>query len=102
LSDLKLDEMKIFGKTNKSWIVNTDFFNDYNFKNKKLKPAYFNTADVKVPYEASRLQYLQKQNISSMFTKEVKLDDSLLILIFRNSHLYIGIVLWMLQLELLI
>ena len=34
LSDLKLDEMKIFGKTNKSWIVNTDFFNDYNFKNK--------------------------------------------------------------------
>ena len=78
LSDLKLDEMKIFGKTNKSWIVNTDFFNDYNFKNKKLKPAYFNTADVKVPYEASRLQYLQKQNISSMFTKEVKLDDSLL------------------------
>ena len=77
LSDLKLDEMKIFGKTNKSWILNTDFFNDYNFKNKKLKPAYFNTADVKVPYEASRLQYLQKQNISSMFTKEVKLDDSL-------------------------
>ena len=78
LSDLKLDEMKIFGKTNKNWIVNTDFFNDYNFKNKKLKPAYFNTADVKVPYEASRLQYLQKQNISSMLTKEVKLDDSLL------------------------
>ena len=77
LSDLKLDEMKIFGKTNKSWIVNTDFFNEYSFKNKKLKPAYFNTADVKVPYEASRLQYLQKQNISSMFTKEVKLDDSL-------------------------
>ena len=78
LSDLKLDEMKIFGKTNNNWIVNTDFFNGYNFKNKKLKPAYFNTADVKVPYEASRLQYLQKQNISSMFTKEVKLDDSLL------------------------
>jgi hypothetical protein len=77
LTDLKLDEMKIFGKVNKSWILNTDFFNDYNFKNKKLKPAYFNTADVKVPYEASRLQYLQKQNISSMFTKEVKLDDSL-------------------------
>jgi hypothetical protein len=78
LSDLKLDEMKIFGKTIKSWIVNKDFFNDYNFKNKKLRPAYFNTADVKVPYEVSRLQYLQKQNISSMFTKEVKLDDSLL------------------------
>ena len=77
LTDLKLDEMKIFGKVNKSWIVNTDFFNDYNFKNKKLKPAYFNIADVKVPYEASRLQYLQKQNFSSIFTKEVKLDDSL-------------------------
>ena len=28
----------------------------------KLKPAFFNIADVKVPYEASRLQYLQKAN----------------------------------------
>ena len=33
---------------------------NFDFSNKKLKPAFFNKADVKVPYEASRLQYLQK------------------------------------------
>ena len=30
-----------------------------NLIQKKLKPAYFNKADVKVPYEKSRFQFLQ-------------------------------------------
>ena len=62
--DLNLIDMKIFGESvNNNWIVGTDFFKSYDFSNKKLKPAFFNIADVKVPYEASRLQHLQKQNL---------------------------------------
>ena len=64
--DLNLIDMKIFGESvNNSWIVGTDFFKGYDFSNRKLKPAFFNIADVKVPYEASRLQHLQKQNLIS-------------------------------------
>ena len=36
-----------------------DDFCDFKFDSKKLKPAYFNKADVKVPYEKSRFQFLQ-------------------------------------------
>jgi len=39
-----------------------DIFNSFEFKGKKYKPAYFNIADVKVPYETSRLQGLQIEN----------------------------------------
>ena len=52
--------LKIFGKTTNNYILSKDIFSEFDFTNKKLKPAYFNIADVKVPYEASRLQYLQK------------------------------------------
>ena len=55
-------EVKIFGKPTNQYIISKDIFSDYDFKNKRLKPAFFNCADVKVPYEASRLQYLQKAN----------------------------------------
>ena len=78
VSDLNLTDMKIFGNSYKSWIMEHDFFTKYTFNNKKLKPAYFNVADVKVPYEASRLQHLQKQNISVFFNKANKTDNSLL------------------------
>ena len=54
------DELKIFGKSSDDYELSIDIFSNFDFSNKKLKPAYFNVADVKVPYEASRLQYLQK------------------------------------------
>ncbi|MDB4824023.1 hypothetical protein OAH44_04810, partial [Acidimicrobiia bacterium] len=47
---LNLNDMKIFGRNYQSWTVDNDFFKNYKFNNKKLKPAYFNVADVKVPY----------------------------------------------------
>ena len=56
------DDLKIFGKLSDDYELSKDIFSNFDFSNKKLKPAYFNVADVKVPYEASRLQYLQKIN----------------------------------------
>jgi len=37
-----------------------DFFNNFKFRKNVKKPAFFNKADVKVPYEIGRLQFLQK------------------------------------------
>jgi hypothetical protein len=66
IQDLNLIDMMIFGElVETNWAIDEDFFNNYKFSNKKLKPAYFNVADVKVPYEASRLQHMQKQNLIS-------------------------------------
>src|SRR6056300_1553291 len=84
VSDLNLTDMKIFGKSYKSWIMEHDFFTKYTFNNKKLKPAYFNIADVKVPYEASRLQYLQK-------AKSGNIDVSSFPLIYWNSPMDVAI-----------
>jgi hypothetical protein len=56
------DRLKIFGKVSNGYKLSKDIFSNYDFSNKKLKPAFFNVADVKVPYEASRFQYLQKAN----------------------------------------
>ena len=62
-NEISLDEeIKIFGKSTNQYILSRDIFSNFDFANKKLKPAFFNIADVKVPYEASRLQYLQKAN----------------------------------------
>jgi len=62
-NEISLDEeIKIFGKSTDQYILSRDIFSNFDFANKKLKPAFFNLADVKVPYEASRLQYLQKAN----------------------------------------
>ena len=61
--DKKIDlnkKIQIFGKFTDQYESSNDIFSNYDFSNKKLKPAFFNIADVKVPYEASRLQYLQK------------------------------------------
>ncbi len=52
--------VKIFGESSENYELSEDMFSNFDFSNKKLKPAFFNKADVKVPYEASRLQYLQK------------------------------------------
>ena len=49
----------VFGR-NVEIIFNKDFFNNFIFSNKVKKPAFFNKADVKVPYEIGRLQFLQK------------------------------------------
>ena len=49
----------VFGK-NVDIVFNMDFFNNFKFRNNVKKPAFFNKADVKVPYEIGRLQFLQK------------------------------------------
>ena len=49
------------GEKSFSNLVNYDHFADFTFKRrKKYKPAYFNKADIKVPYEIARLQFFQK------------------------------------------
>lgn len=60
------DKVKIFGKYSDNYEISKDIFSNFEFSNKKLKPAFFNTADVKVPYEASRLQYLQIANLGNI------------------------------------
>ena len=97
--DLNLIDMKIFGESvNNNWIVGTDFFKSYDFSNKKLKPAFFNIADVKVPYEASRLQHLQKQNLINSIEATKTLDSVALVvevdkfpLIYWNSPMDVAI-----------
>ena len=97
--DLNLIDMKIFGESvNNNWIVGTDFFKSYDFSNRKLKPAFFNIADVKVPYEASRLQHLQKQNLINSIEATKKLDTEALVvevdkfpLIYWNSPMDVAI-----------
>ena len=97
--DLNLIDMKIFGESvNNNWIVGTDFFKSYDFSNKKLKPAFFNIADVKVPYEASRLQHLQKQNLINSIEVTKTLDSEALVvevdkfpLIYWNSPMDVAI-----------
>tara|TARA_B100001996_G_scaffold181186_1_gene138357 strand:+ start:386 stop:2002 length:1617 start_codon:yes stop_codon:yes gene_type:complete len=78
------DGLKIFGKLSDDYEVSKDIFSNYDFSNKKLKPAYFNIADVKVPYEASRLQYLQKGN-------EGHIDVNNFPLIYWNSPMDVAI-----------
>lgn len=79
-----LNNIKIFGQHSKQYVLTNDIFTKYKFSNKKLKPAYFNVADVKVPYEASRLQYLQK-------AKSGNIDVSSFPLIYWNSPMDVAI-----------
>ena len=78
------DDLKIFGKDLKEYELSKDIFCDFDFSNKKLKPAFFNVADVKVPYEASRLQYLQKTNSGNI-------DVNKFPLIYWNSPMDVAI-----------
>jgi len=78
------DDLKIFGKDLKEYELSKDIFSDFDFSNKKLKPAFFNIADVKVPYEASRLQNLQKANSGNI-------DVNKFPLIYWNSPMDVAI-----------
>ena len=78
------DDLKIFGKDLREYELSKDIFSDFDFSNKKLKPAFFNVADVKVPYEASRLQYLQKTNSGNI-------DVNKFPLIYWNSPMDVAI-----------
>ena len=78
------DSLKIFGKISNEYQLSKDIFSNYDFSNKKLKPAFFNVADVKVPYEASRIQYLQKANGGTI-------DINNLPLIYWNSPMDVAI-----------
>ncbi|GIR20732.1 hypothetical protein CM15mP35_09930 [bacterium] len=71
-------KFKYLVKFTDKYEISNDIFSNYEFSNKKLKPAFFNIADVKVPYEASRLQYLQK-------AKSGKIDVNKFPLIYWNS-----------------
>ena len=85
--DMKIDlneKIQIFGKFTDKYEISNDIFSNYDFSNKKLKPAFFNIADVKVPYEASRLQYLQK-------AKSGKIDVNKFSSIYWNSPMDVAI-----------
>ncbi len=78
------DNLKIFGKYSDNYEISKDIFSNFDFSNKKLKPAFFNKADVKVPYEASRLQYLQQAYSGSI-------DVNKFPLIYWNSPMDVAI-----------
>ena len=76
--------LKIFGMVTDKYELSKDIFTNFDFSNRKLKPAFFNTADVKVPYEASRLQYLQK-------AKKGMIDVNKFPIIYWNSPMDVAI-----------
>ena len=77
-------------------IISNDIFNNVDFKfHNKVIPAYFNKGDVKVPYEASRLQFLQKFDLLSILNKfntpDIVLDVNDFPLIYWNSPMDVAI-----------
>ena len=88
--------LKIFGKKTDQLIISNDIFNNVDFKfHNKVIPAYFNKGDVKVPYEASRLQFLQKFDLLSILNKfntpDIVLDVNDFPLIYWNSPMDVAI-----------
>ena len=88
--------LKIFGKKTDQLIISNDIFNNVDFKfHNKVIPAYFNKGDVKVPYEASRLQFLQKFDLLSILNKfntpDILLDVNDFPLIYWNSPMDVAI-----------
>ena len=84
-NEIDLDEeIKYLENLQINMILSRDIFSNFDFSNKKLKPAFFNIADVKVPYEASRLQYLQKANSG-------KIDVNKFSKIYWNSPMDVAI-----------
>ena len=58
---------KIFGRETDDLVTSKDIFSENDFQShNKFISAYFNKGDVKVPYEASRLQFLQKLDLLSI------------------------------------
>ena len=78
------DKVQIFGKFSDKYEISNDIFTDFEFSNRNLKPAFFDIADVKVPYEASRLQYLQK-------AQSGKIDVNKFPLIYWSSPMDVAI-----------
>jgi len=70
----------VFGKEIDQKNFSEDIFTGYIFESNKnkFKSAYFNVADVKVPYEAGRLQWLQKNNLIAQ-EKAIFPEDALVI-----------------------
>ena len=68
----KNNEVFVFGKIFGPIRFDYDYFNNYQFEKNVYKPAYFNKADIKVPYEIGRLQFLQKINLYFIQSKEVQ------------------------------
>ena len=66
-----------------------DIFSSYDFSSKKLKPAYFNIADVKVPYELARLQFIQKKINRHDIDMEIEVNN--FPKIFWNSPMDVAI-----------
>ena len=87
---------KIFGKETDDLVTSKDIFsgNDFLAQNKFI-PAYFDQGDVKVPYEASRLQFLQKLDLLSVLKKDHDLNENVDInnfpLIYWNSPMDVAI-----------
>ena len=87
---------KIFGKETDDLVTSKDIFsgNDFQAHNKFI-PAYFDKGDVKVPYEASRLQFLQKLDLLSVLKKDHDLNENVDInnfpLIYWNSPMDVAI-----------
>ena len=86
----------VFGKEIDQKNFSEDIFTGYDFKSKKkkFKPAYFNVADVKVPYEIGRLQGLQKNNLiaqeKAIFPEDT-LEIDILPTILWNSPMDVAI-----------
>jgi hypothetical protein len=95
-NDKKVDaKIRIFGKEIMNPVVTEDIFSSFQFNNhRRYIPAYFNKGDVKVPYEASRLQYLQKFHFLSVNNinydiKKINVDD--FPLLYWNSPMDVAI-----------
>ena len=91
-----LNRYIVFGKKINQEEFSMDIFTGFDFKltKNKFKPAYFNLADVKVPYEAGRLQGLQKNNLiaqeQALFPEEA-LEINNFPSIFWNSPMDVAI-----------
>ena len=86
---------KIFGKETDDLVTSKDIFSENDFQShNKFIPAYFNKGDVKVPYEASRLQFLQKLDLLSILNKKnlhENVDVNKFPLIYWNSPMDVAI-----------
>lgn len=87
---------KIFGRETDDLVTSKDIFSENDFQShNKFIPAYFNKGDVKVPYEASRLQFLQKLDILSILNKEKNMHENVDVnkfpLIYWNSPMDVAI-----------
>ena len=86
----------VFGQEIEVNNYSKDIFSGYDFEStkKKFKTAYFNIADVKVPYEIGRLQGIQKNNLIAQeqaIFPEHKIDINKFPTIFWNSPMDVAI-----------